>query len=89
MPLVVPGITTNNLGGDKTEEWSKKLVGKTIADEPSSETVRFVTLPDPCRGSDALAAILEGLLTALLTLLRYSARATCPRSAVSSNPDRW
>jgi hypothetical protein len=41
MPLIVPGVTTNNAdSGDKTEEWSKKLVGKTISEEdPSSETV--------------------------------------------------
>ena len=39
MPLVVPGITSNS--GDKTEEWTNKLVGKKIADEPSNETVSF------------------------------------------------
>ena len=40
MPLVVPGITSNS--GDKTQEWTNKLVGKKIADEPSNETVRFL-----------------------------------------------
>ncbi|KAM7203847.1 hypothetical protein V8F20_003853 [Naviculisporaceae sp. PSN 640] len=35
MPLVVPGITSNS--GDKTEEWTNKLVGKKITEEPSSE----------------------------------------------------
>lgn len=38
MPLVVPGVMTNN-SGDKTEEWMNKLVGKRLADEPSNETV--------------------------------------------------
>ena len=37
MPLVVPGITSNS--GDKTEEWTNKLVGKKLADKPSNETV--------------------------------------------------
>ncbi|EON97501.1 putative pua rna binding domain-containing protein [Phaeoacremonium minimum UCRPA7] len=36
MPLVVPGITSNN--GDKTEEWTNKLVGKTLSEDSSSET---------------------------------------------------
>lgn len=38
MPLVVPGITSNPK--DKTEEWSNKLVGKTLSEEESNETVR-------------------------------------------------
>ena len=38
MPLVVPGITSNN-SGDKTEEWTNKLVGKSLCEGPSSETV--------------------------------------------------
>ncbi len=37
MPLVVPGITSNS--GDKTEEWSNKMVSKKLSKEPSSETV--------------------------------------------------
>ncbi|KXX74839.1 Subtilisin inhibitor CLSI-I [Madurella mycetomatis] len=37
MPLVVPGITTND-SGDLTQEWMNKLAGKTLTDEPSSET---------------------------------------------------
>ncbi|KAL2018499.1 hypothetical protein VTK56DRAFT_784 [Thermocarpiscus australiensis] len=37
MPLVVPGVTTENTG-DKTQEWTNKLVGKTLCDGPSSET---------------------------------------------------
>ncbi len=46
MPLVVPGIT--NSTGDKTEEWTNKLVGKKIAEDPSTETVRFSWLaPTP------------------------------------------
>lgn len=40
MPLVVPGITSQS--GDKTEEWTNKLVGKKIHDgEDSNETVSF------------------------------------------------
>jgi hypothetical protein len=43
MPLVVPGI--NSTGGDKTEEWQNKLVGKRLSDdEASTETVRFIAL---------------------------------------------
>lgn len=38
MPLVVPGVTTQS--GDKTEEWTNKLVGKKIHDgEETNETV--------------------------------------------------
>lgn len=38
MPLVVPGVTSQS--GDKTEEWTNKLVGKKIHDgEDSNETV--------------------------------------------------
>jgi hypothetical protein len=39
MPLVVPGVTADNLGDDQIQEWANKLVGKTISDTPSSETV--------------------------------------------------
>ncbi|KAK4227160.1 hypothetical protein QBC38DRAFT_478474 [Podospora fimiseda] len=39
MPLVVPGITANNMDDSKTQEWMSKLAGKTISDEPTSETV--------------------------------------------------
>lgn len=38
MPLVVPGIMTNN-PADKTEQWSNKLVGKKLSDDTSNETV--------------------------------------------------
>ena len=37
MPLVVPGI--NSSSGNKTDEWSNKLVGKKVSDDPSNETV--------------------------------------------------
>ena len=37
MPLVVPGITSTS--GDKTEEWTNKLVGKKVSDGDHSETV--------------------------------------------------
>lgn len=39
MPLVVPGVTTNDPAVQKTEEWMNKLCGKTLADH-TSETVR-------------------------------------------------
>ena len=39
MPLVVPGVTADNMGGDKTQEWTSKLAGKTLCEGPSSETV--------------------------------------------------
>lgn len=39
MPLVVPGVTADNMDGDKAQEWMNKLVGKTISEEPSTETV--------------------------------------------------
>lgn len=43
MPLVVPGIS--NTTGDKTEEWTNKLVGKTLSDDASSTTVRISNTP--------------------------------------------
>ena len=47
MPLVVPGVTADNMGGDKTQEWTSKLAGKTICDGPSSETVSRPPLQPP------------------------------------------
>ncbi|SPO04082.1 uncharacterized protein DNG_06765 [Cephalotrichum gorgonifer] len=48
MPLVVPDVTTNS--ADKTEEWMRKLVGKKLSDEGSSETNFCKTeLPQECR----------------------------------------
>ncbi|KAK0670255.1 hypothetical protein QBC41DRAFT_318184 [Cercophora samala] len=39
MPLVVPGVTADNMPEGKTQEWMNKLVGKTLSEnEPSSET---------------------------------------------------
>ncbi|KAK3306467.1 uncharacterized protein B0T15DRAFT_395257 [Chaetomium strumarium] len=38
MPLVVPGVTADNMGGDKTQEWMNKLAGKKLSEEPTSET---------------------------------------------------
>lgn len=43
MPLVVPGMTGTG-GGDKTDEWNNKLAGKTLSEEPHSETVRISSL---------------------------------------------
>ncbi|KAK0718056.1 translation machinery-associated protein 20 [Lasiosphaeria miniovina] len=42
MPLVVPGITTDP--SDKTEEWTNKLVGKTLAEDGSSDETPQLTL---------------------------------------------
>lgn len=39
MPLIVPGITSQS--GDKTEQWQNKLVGKTLSENQSNETVRL------------------------------------------------
>lgn len=44
MPLVVPGVT--NESGDLTQEWMNKLVGKTLSDEPSSETVSLLIIQE-------------------------------------------
>jgi len=38
MPLVVPGINSND-PASKTEEWANKLVGKKIGDGPSDAIV--------------------------------------------------
>ncbi len=48
MPLVVPGVTTNS--ADKTEEWTHKLVGKTLSDDNSTETVRALPALHPSTG---------------------------------------
>ncbi|KAK3368862.1 putative PUA RNA binding domain protein [Lasiosphaeria ovina] len=49
MPLVVPGITTDP--SDKTEEWTNKLVGKTLAEDGSSDETTFLKsdLPEQTR----------------------------------------
>lgn len=40
MPLVIPGVTTKGSGDTKHEEWTNKLVGKSLSDDkPHSETV--------------------------------------------------
>ncbi|KAK4121581.1 hypothetical protein N657DRAFT_657641 [Parathielavia appendiculata] len=50
MPLVVPGVTADNMGDDKTQEWMNKLVGKKLSEEPSSETTFCKTeLPQETR----------------------------------------
>ncbi|KAK3353220.1 hypothetical protein B0T25DRAFT_568434 [Lasiosphaeria hispida] len=50
MPLVVPGITTND-SGDLTQQWMNKLVGKKLSEsEPSNETTFCKTeLPEQTR----------------------------------------
>jgi hypothetical protein len=40
MPLVVPGINSND-SASKTEEWMNKLVGKKLGEEASNETVSW------------------------------------------------
>lgn len=54
MPLVIPdmnqeGTATGTTTGDKAEEWQNKLVGKTLHDEESNETVspRHLRFPFP------------------------------------------
>ncbi|KAK3906633.1 PUA domain-containing protein [Staphylotrichum tortipilum] len=50
MPLVVPGVTIDNMGGDKTQEWMNKLAGKLLCDGPSTETTFCKTdLPQTTR----------------------------------------
>ena len=39
MPLVVPGVTADNVPTDQAEDWMEKLAGKTLTEGPSSETV--------------------------------------------------
>lgn len=41
MPLIVPGVTADNLGDSQTQEWMMKLMGKTLTDGSSNETVGF------------------------------------------------
>ena len=43
MPLVVPGVTSND-SASKTEEWSNKLVGKKLGDGASDAVVGYHTL---------------------------------------------
>lgn len=38
MPLVVPGVTTQQ-SGDKTEEWMNKLVGKKLSEQDVSNEI--------------------------------------------------
>lgn len=42
MPLIVPGITSQT--GSKTEQWQNKLVGKTLSNAATTETVRSFVL---------------------------------------------
>ena len=49
MPLVVPGVTADNMSSDKVTEWMNKLAGKTISEEPSSETVSRFAAKSICQ----------------------------------------
>jgi hypothetical protein len=50
MPLVVPGVTADNMPADKAQEWMEKLAGKTLTEGPSSETTFCKTeLPQETR----------------------------------------
>ncbi|KUI55860.1 hypothetical protein VP1G_03296 [Cytospora mali] len=40
MPLVVPGVTSQQ-SGDKTEEWMNKLVGKKLSEQDASNETSF------------------------------------------------
>jgi len=48
MPLVVPGLMGNS-GGNKTDEWTNKLVGKKLSEQDSNETVSSLPLITPSR----------------------------------------
>lgn len=64
MPLVVPGITGTS--GDKTEEWTNKLVGKKLSEGSSDEVVRepgsFLDKIPPSRQSNSSANAFPELL---------------------------
>ncbi|TVY25796.1 Uncharacterized protein LHYA1_G004553 [Lachnellula hyalina] len=47
MPLVVPGINSND--GSKTEEWTNKLVGKKIGASSDATTFAKADLPEETR----------------------------------------
>ncbi|KAK4146574.1 uncharacterized protein C8A04DRAFT_25490 [Dichotomopilus funicola] len=50
MPLVVPGVTADNMGDDRIQEWMNKLAGKKISEGPTSETTFCKTdLPEESR----------------------------------------
>ncbi|KAH6856942.1 putative PUA RNA binding domain protein [Chaetomium sp. MPI-CAGE-AT-0009] len=50
MPLVVPGVTADNVDGDKAQEWLAKLAGKKLTEGPSTETTFCKTeLPEQTR----------------------------------------
>lgn len=57
MPLVVPGITGNS--GDKTEEWTNKLVGKKLSEDSTNEVVSFATAPQSRELRVLLATVSE------------------------------
>lgn len=56
MPLVVPGITADNLGDSKTQEWMIKLMGKTLTDGDSSETVGYFLPRKTARNTHGMAS---------------------------------
>ncbi|KAL3427839.1 peptidase inhibitor [Phlyctema vagabunda] len=45
MPLVVPGINSQEDGNDKTQEWMNKLVGKKIGETSDQTTFAKTDLP--------------------------------------------
>jgi len=47
MPLVVPGINSND--GSKTDDWMNKLVGKKIGDSHDETTFAKTDLPEQHR----------------------------------------
>ena len=78
MPLVVPGITSNS--GDKTEEWTNKLIGKKISEEPSNEIV--------CHPLPLSVLPLVGVVL-ISSSSRTSARPIYRKKPGSSSPARW
>ncbi|KAK3292101.1 putative PUA RNA binding domain protein [Chaetomium fimeti] len=50
MPLVVPGVTADNVSADEAQVWLSKLAGKTLTEGPSTETTFCKTeLPQQTR----------------------------------------
>jgi len=49
MPLVVPGITSGGDSSSLTEQWTNKLVGKTIGDTTNATTFAKADLPKETR----------------------------------------
>lgn len=87
MPLVVPGVTTQQ-SGDKTEEWMNKLVGKKLSEEDASnETVSqyLVKTDNPCNGAQETS----GELTRAPLFVSSLRSVSFPSPTESSSLARW